>query len=558
MPNSDISEKLLRARELRPKAGLMRTQSFLIRVVICFVLSLVPATELENLIYSQRMEFRGFWGKLPEVILIETDQADLSNPSSYGQIQKSLIAAGAAAVYYPNKYNQNDLIIDSDGIVRSAILQPKGARQTVTYAAAHELAVDLSRLLHPKEPHLINYIGPGSAIPHCSWNEVMVVKSPACSELKGKIVLLNDEDDPVYFTPLGEMSRAEVLANEIHTVIFKHAIYRASWLERSAISLGMVLLISFFIMYYPVFWSAVAAISTAILVLGFSFQAVFQFLDIYIPSANIGAAVLITYLLFTGFKLSFQENLHWRSVKQAQYLRDLDKMKTNVLSLLSHDLKTPIAKIQAVAQRLKRELQLAPEDRSDWKELLESIETSNNELKNYITSILNLSMIESQKITLNKKSNDINQIIQWVIKRIHPLTQQKNIKIEENLAPLFAIECDEQLLRQVVSNLVDNAIKYSPAGSTVIIRSTEIEGFIKVEVEDFGPGIAQDQLPMMFRKFARFARPLQDHVKDHVKGTGLGLYLSKYFIELHGGTISVKSVAGKGSLFSFTLPIQSG
>ena len=130
------------------------------------------------------------------------------------------------------------------------------------------------------------------------------------------------------------------------------------------------------------------------------FQVLFQLFHVYVPSLNIGGSMLITYLVFTGFRLAFQENLQWRSLKQAQYLRELDQMKSNFLSLVSHDLKTPLAKIQAVTERLRRELALPPSERSDWKELLDSIENSNNELKHYITSLLNLSKIESQKVIL--------------------------------------------------------------------------------------------------------------------------------------------------------------
>jgi signal transduction histidine kinase len=100
---------------------------------------------------------------------------------------------------------------------------------------------------------------------------------------------------------------------------------------------------------------------------------------------------------------------------------------------------------------------------------------------------------------------------------------------------------------------MDNAIKYSPHGSNVIVRSREIDHFVQVEVEDFGPGIPKDQLPLMFRKFSRFLRP----IREEVKGSGLGLYLSKYFIELHGGSIRLKSTEGKGTTFTFNLPLGS-
>jgi signal transduction histidine kinase len=264
------------------------------------------------------------------------------------------------------------------------------------------------------------------------------------------------------------------------------------------------------------------------------------------------SSLLITYLVFTGYRLAIQENLQWRSLKQAQYLKELDQMKTNFLSLVSHDLKTPLAKIQAIAERMRRELQLPLEERSDWKDLIDSIENSNGEMKRYISSILNLSKIESQKVILNMKSNDVNLLIQQALKRLSPLAAQKNISFEEHLEPLFSIECDEDLMRQVLTNLIDNAIKYSPNGSKVIVRSKEEDNFVQVEVEDFGPGIPRDQLPLMFRKFSRSLRP----IKEEVKGSGLGLYLSKYFIELHGGTIRLKSTEGKGTTFSFNLPLH--
>jgi signal transduction histidine kinase len=227
-------------------------------------------------------------------------------------------------------------------------------------------------------------------------------------------------------------------------------------------------------------------------------------------------------------------------------------MKTNFLSLVSHDLKTPLAKIQAMVERMRREIQLPQEDRSDWREIVDSIENSNNEMKSFITSILNISKLESQKVILNMKSNDINLLIQQSLKRLNPLAQQKNLEIVLSLDPLFSIECDEDLIRQVLNNLIDNAIKFSHPNSKFIVRSREEEGFVRVEVEDFGPGIPKDQLPLMFRKFSRFLRPTQ----EQVKGTGLGLYLSKYFIELHGGTIRVKSIEGQGTTFSFTLPLH--
>jgi signal transduction histidine kinase len=265
-------------------------------------------------------------------------------------------------------------------------------------------------------------------------------------------------------------------------------------------------------------------------------------------------ATLITYLVFTGYRLAIQENRQWRSVKQAQYLRELDQMKSNFLSLVSHDLKTPIAKIQAIVERMRGSEPHQPALLSEW---LESIENSNNELKHYITSILNLSRIESQEVLLNRKSNDINRVIEEALKRLLPLATHRGISIQKELEPLFSVEFDEDLIRQVITNLIDNAIKYSPSPSTVTVRSREEDDSVWVEVIDQGPGIPKDQLPLLFRKFNRFLHPKRNERKDPAKGTGLGLYLSKYFIELHGGTIRIQSTEGKGTTLSFSLPVSN-
>jgi signal transduction histidine kinase len=199
----------------------------------------------------------------------------------------------------------------------------------------------------------------------------------------------------------------------------------------------MTLMSAFAILYYPVMLSSILITGLGSFVILIVFQIIFQLFQFYIPSANMISALLITYLVFTGYRLAIQENLQWRSLKQSQYLGELDEMKANFLSLVSHDLKTPLAKIQAMVERMRHELQLPPSERSDWKDLIDSIENSNHEMKRYISSILNLSRIESQKVILNTKSHDMNLLIQQVITRLTPLAQQKNISFEVLLEPLF-------------------------------------------------------------------------------------------------------------------------
>lgn len=624
----------------------MRLTAFLLRVAICFLLSLIPLHELENLIYSARVELRGKKKPAGNIVILDIDSRDFQelkgrlttgpsgsadrmeglrdlfywDTSFFTEVLRRLLAEGPSAVvvswYIPREIMEsqsdpgletlarsgnviwssqfdsdgkylrpgsvvatrsnlgfNNLNADSDGIIRKGVLfRRRHPSLTWTTWTRFSVAVD------PPNPFLINYMGPAGTVKTCRLASVLAGPgNTPCGQLKNKIVILMKSGDPSittavtkygpnlgtplgqplgetpsFRTPMGEMSRAEILASEIDTIVNRRTIYTASYASQALIILALILAGAFYIIYYPVVISAIAISGTAFILVGIVFQVLFHVFDVYIPSANITASLLITYLVFTGYRLAFQEHLQWRTLKQAQYLRELDQMKSNFLSLVSHDLKTPLAKIQAVVERLRRESSLPAEKRTDMRDLLDSIENSNNELKHYITSILNLSRIESQKVILNKKSNDINRIIQLTLRRLRPFAHHKGITIEESLEPLFSVECDEDLMRQVLTNLVDNAIKYSPAQSKIILRSQEEDGLIRVDVEDHGPGIPKDQLPLVFRKFHRFVRP----DKDQVKGTGLGLYLSKYFIELHGGSIRVQSEEGKGTVFTFTLPLH--
>ncbi len=629
----------------------MKTHAFLIRILICFLLSLIPLRELESRIFSKRVEFRGKQNESTNIVILEVTPQDFKilksrysrNVDSRGEPWKSesesapatskadryaglrdvyfwdpnvfretfqiLLGHNPAAVavtwYIPNEVidslsdpgieilSRNPKIVwssqfDSEGNYRrvSRLLSTQAGFNNVTIGldgtvqhasfyrkkryslswvtsslvkAPGEMPAPIQQL--GEEPILMNYLGPSGTFPTCRLIDIN--RKSACTDLAGKILLISRQEKSrsqdealnttTFRTPLGEMSRAELIANEIHMLVAPKFFHSISMVAQAAIMLLMISLTAFYIIYYPVMQSVLAITGTGLFVILGVIQILFQ-LNIYIPTANIGASVLISYLVFTGYRQAFQENQQWRALKQAQFSKELEQMKSNFLSLVSHDLKTPVAKIQAVVERIRRESKLSEDQQTPLIEHLESIENSNNELKRYISSVLNLSRIESQKVILNKKSNDINRIIEQVVKRLRSLAQPKNITFEQNLEPLFSVECDEDLIRQVLTNLVDNAIKYSPQDSKIIVRSKEEDGFVRVDVEDFGPGIPQDQLPLMFQKYNRFMKPLH----EQVKGTGLGLYLSKYFIELHGGSIRLKSQVGKGTVFTFTLPLTGG
>jgi signal transduction histidine kinase len=224
-------------------------------------------------------------------------------------------------------------------------------------------------------------------------------------------------------------------------------------------------------------------------------------------------------------------------------------MKGNFLSLMSHDLKTPVARIQDLAEMVLRQGGLLPAQEDELRQIMQSTES----LDKFISKILNLTKVESNEIKLNKKSKDINKILEQCVQKLEFQAKTKDIGVQLELDPLFPIQVDASLIIQVFTNIIDNAIKYSPAGSHVTIRSKEVSDFVEITIEDTGGGLDEQEVQQLFTKFFRGNRI----PGDEIKGSGLGLYLSKYFIELHHGRVEASSHKGMGSRFTIQLPIQS-
>jgi signal transduction histidine kinase len=231
-----------------------------------------------------------------------------------------------------------------------------------------------------------------------------------------------------------------------------------------------------------------------------------------------------------------------------ELMSQLETLKTNFLSLVSHDLKTPIARIQGNAELLLRE---SPSLDARQRKGLAAIVSTTDQMSEYVETVLDLTRVENGKMQLRQESRDINETIAEVIqeKRLH--AQEKGIELETHLDPLFTLRYDVRLMRRVLANLVENAIKYSPENSTITVSSREEGGFVTVAVTDQGIGIEPAEQEKIFGKFYRAAGISQ----TNIKGTGLGLYLVKYFVELHKGGVTLKSELGKGSTFCVSLPI---
>lgn len=395
------------------------------------------------------------------------------------------------------------------------------------------------------ESHMINYRGRSNAFEHVSFRDVMDNRLPA-GFFKNKIVLIGsiDLDGHIQRTPLGEMSRAEVAAQVVDNLLANRWIqFPNFWLL--AIYLLILLLLAMLVLNtYP---QEVAFIILLWLILVITALSLWMFDSFYIwiPMLSPIAELSITYILMLGYQLSEKENLTWRLEQEKRLLFETEQQKSHFLSLMSHDLKTPIAKIQAICDRVMSESKEAHLN-SD----LVSIKKESMELNRYIQTMLQVSRVESGTFKFRKEATDLNEVIENVYNQVLPLAKQKKISMSLNLEPLFSIEIDSILIQEVILNLVENAVKYTPEEGSIHIRSTEVDDWVSVQVEDTGPGISEEERSKVFEKFYR-----GETQRMTTKGSGLGLFLVKYFIELHGGRVKLKSQKGKGTQIGFDLPL---
>jgi signal transduction histidine kinase len=345
-------------------------------------------------------------------------------------------------------------------------------------------------------------------------------------------------------TPVGRMSRTEIMANIAENVLMRKSLRQAP--------INLDLFILFLLMMGSVWILVTYPQSVALLfyvLIGVVWIAVnvwaFDVAHLWMPAWAPLIQLVATYMIFLSYQLSLNEQRAWRLQQEQLYLSEIEQLKTNFVSMMSHDLKTPIAKIQAICDRL-----LASISDDELALDLRSLRRSSDELHKYIQSILQVTKIEAKDFKINKEVTDLNENIEKVATRLQPLAKEKSIQIDLNLEPLFSIEADPTLIQEVVHNLVENAIKYSPPGGRILVTTEEKDDNVVVLVEDTGPGIPLEDQTDIWKKFTRGKNEKLD-----VKGTGLGLYLVKYFVELHKGKVFLLSAPGQGTRIGFSIPV---
>ncbi|HMA33249.1 MAG TPA: PAS domain S-box protein [Chloroflexia bacterium] len=226
-------------------------------------------------------------------------------------------------------------------------------------------------------------------------------------------------------------------------------------------------------------------------------------------------------------------------------LRRLSKVKSDFVAIVSHEFRTPLTVIQGLSSLMHDE----PFSLEQMKEYAQDINNEARRLSRLITDMLDLDRMEAGKMSLHREPLDLNGIIVAVAALIRPNAPHHPLILE--LHPLLPVlSGDRDKLTQVVTNLLNNAVKYSPAGGAICIRSQAEGHTVHVQVADQGVGIPPDALGTIFERYAR----VESAAGRHIQGTGLGLPIVRQIIEMHGGTVWVESTLGAGSTFHFTLP----
>ncbi len=229
--------------------------------------------------------------------------------------------------------------------------------------------------------------------------------------------------------------------------------------------------------------------------------------------------------------------------------REVERLKTEFISHITHEFRTPLTSIRGYTEMMldgdTGELS------DDQRQFLNTVSRNANYLSDLVNDLLEVSKIESGAVRIKLVEVDLRSSIEDVIERLSPQASEKRIRLQTRIpkSPL-EIKADPNRLSQILLNLMSNAIKYTKEGGRVTVTVRKRKSAIAVSVEDTGIGMSSEDLEHLFEKFYRSSNPYV----ESVRGTGLGLWITKSMVEMHGGSITVESKVGKGSRFTFTIP----
>jgi len=234
--------------------------------------------------------------------------------------------------------------------------------------------------------------------------------------------------------------------------------------------------------------------------------------------------------------------------KQEKERRALaEAKKDEFFNMVSHELKTPLTNIKAINQLLERTANKTDKTYAFILNANHSIQR----LEKLVADLLDVTRINSGQIDLNIAEFDFSNVLTTGISHVQQITTKHNIQLENTIDARY--NGDQFRIEQVLINLLNNAIKYSPNANKIFVKAKVEAGNIVVTVEDFGIGIAKEDIDQLFQRFFRVSKTAMVY-----QGVGLGLYIASEIIKKHDGWFSIESEPGKGSSFSFYLPLNHG
>jgi two-component system phosphate regulon sensor histidine kinase PhoR len=230
-------------------------------------------------------------------------------------------------------------------------------------------------------------------------------------------------------------------------------------------------------------------------------------------------------------------------------LRSLQTMRREFVGNISHELRTPLAAMKAIVDTLKDG---AINEKEVALDFVNRLDVEIDGMTQMVAELIELSRIETGNIKLKLERVNLNLLVEEVITRLSHQADRQQVSLSAELfSELPSIQADKERIRQVIVNIVHNAIKFTPSGGRVIVSTKLDNGSIITQVSDTGIGISKEDLPHIFERFFKADR------SRSTSGTGLGLAIAKHTIQAHGGKVWVRSELGKGSTFGFSLPLTS-
>jgi PAS domain S-box-containing protein len=234
---------------------------------------------------------------------------------------------------------------------------------------------------------------------------------------------------------------------------------------------------------------------------------------------------------------------------EVKILREIDRLRSELIANVSHELRTPLGLIKISCSSLM--MDDAEFDRETQQKFLHNIDEETGKLERIVEHLLDLGRLESGRLRLDKQSTNLSELAENVAHTMETLSAQHRLASSLPAEPLFAT-VDAKRIEQVLRNLLDNAIKYSPEGGTITLQGFQDDSQIVFSVSDEGIGIPADEWDRIFERFHR----VENEITRRQRGAGLGLAVCRGIVEAHGGHIWVESQPGAGSTFSFTLPVE--